>query len=263
MLFHLTGLKDAQKVRTISMAEAILRLRQLQVLPPQDAKLDLLVAVRNGVAHAGGTELAEDLLPAFARVVNMLLADISEGQDEFWGGWWETATMAISGSASELERDVRLRIQNTKQLFESRVSKLPEKNLDRSLRSLEDEDEANTVTIDFEENWVRLNVECPACGGVVSVPLTLSSEPVGSLYTLTATIFVCRRCQLVLSGPEELDIANLPSVVDVDTSSNQAYGEVMRALLSTYHDAGNSAIVPLPKFDRKVPRITIGIPRAR
>lgn len=52
MLLHLTGMKEARKVRTIGMTEAINRLRQGGVLPHEDLKLDLLVDLRNGVAHS-------------------------------------------------------------------------------------------------------------------------------------------------------------------------------------------------------------------
>jgi hypothetical protein len=69
MLFHLTGIKDARKVRTIGMAEAISRLRQSGLLPREDARLDLLVELRNGVAHSSEVAATDDLLPTFARTL--------------------------------------------------------------------------------------------------------------------------------------------------------------------------------------------------
>jgi hypothetical protein len=117
MLFHLTGVKDARKVRTIGIAEAITRLRQLDVLPSVDTNLDLLIALRNGVAHSNVAESTDDLLPAFARTVDTLLESVGENKDKFWGRWRETVMLATSGAASQVERDVHMRIENAKYLF--------------------------------------------------------------------------------------------------------------------------------------------------
>ncbi|MFI8851687.1 hypothetical protein ACIGW3_16050 [Streptomyces sp. NPDC053499] len=71
MLFHLGGHRAASKVRTIGAGEAISRLRVLGVLSV-DRQLDLLIDLRNGVAHSTGGEEAKSLLATLARTVGAL-----------------------------------------------------------------------------------------------------------------------------------------------------------------------------------------------
>ncbi|MEV0117685.1 hypothetical protein AB0H77_31365 [Streptomyces sp. NPDC050844] len=71
MLFHLGGDRAAGKVRTIGAAEALARLRTLDVLGA-DKQLDLLIDVRNGVAHTTSAEQAKSLMPVLAQTVETL-----------------------------------------------------------------------------------------------------------------------------------------------------------------------------------------------
>lgn len=99
MLYHLTGLQalSAERLWTIGAAEAVSRLRDLEVLP-RDPALDRLIELRNGVAHSVGEDVAEeDLLPTFARTVDALLRCAGLDANEFWGEWRLAATAAASG----------------------------------------------------------------------------------------------------------------------------------------------------------------------
>ncbi|GHE44095.1 hypothetical protein GCM10018785_12120 [Streptomyces longispororuber] len=84
MLFHLGGHRTASKIRTIGAAEAIARLSMLDILPV-DRQLDLLIELRNGVAHTTSDEQAKSLLPTLAGTVETLHAELGGPLKAFWG----------------------------------------------------------------------------------------------------------------------------------------------------------------------------------
>ncbi|MFD7688601.1 hypothetical protein [Streptomyces sp. NPDC059781] len=94
MLFHLGGHRIASKIRTIGAAEAITRLRTLNVLP-LGRKLDLLIDLRNGVAHASTGNQAKGLLSTLAAAVATLHEELDQPLKSFWGRWTESARVAI------------------------------------------------------------------------------------------------------------------------------------------------------------------------
>ncbi|GGS45429.1 hypothetical protein [Streptomyces violaceus] len=80
MLLHFGGhlRMDEGKVRTVGAKEAITRLRKIGVLQT-DSDLDLLIAMRNGAAHATpDSTLAKGMITPLARTIETLLGDLGE-----------------------------------------------------------------------------------------------------------------------------------------------------------------------------------------
>jgi hypothetical protein len=78
-LYHLTGVRQTDKLRTIGASQAIRRLRDMTVLPPSDPDLDELIELRNGVAHLMASVSEEfDGLTVFCQVTNHLLDHLGE-----------------------------------------------------------------------------------------------------------------------------------------------------------------------------------------
>ncbi|MFJ1864075.1 hypothetical protein ACIOD1_05540 [Streptomyces sp. NPDC088097] len=210
MLFHLGGHRKCDKLRTIGATEAVARLRTLKALLPSK-DLDLLIDIRNGVAHATSGAQAKSLLPVLAQTVEVLISGADEDPRQFWGRWADTARMAIDNKRSQLERDVMVRVRQARHRFEDRFAGLPEGVKEKALHSPPPEagqmvigplTVRNGSSIIFAIN----SVPCPACTGDASITLTPSNESATST-TMEPDSFKCRMCGLELDTPEEIKVS--------------------------------------------------------
>ncbi|MFI1948800.1 hypothetical protein ACH46F_33745 [Streptomyces virginiae] len=210
MLFHLGGHRTSDKVRTIGAQEAVARLRTLKVLPA-DRQLDLLIDLRNGVAHATSGEQAKSLLPVLAQAVETLVLE-ADGKDvhRFWGRWADTARMAIDSKRTELERDVLVRVRQARHRFEDRFTGLPDGAKERVFPVPLPEKAGEMVIgplILRNGQSITLAVDsvpCPACGGAASLMLAPIDEST-TLKVMAPDAFKCRYCGLELNSPEEIE----------------------------------------------------------
>ncbi|MFD0210802.1 hypothetical protein ACFVH9_17115 [Streptomyces hirsutus] len=206
MLFHLGGHKKASKVRTIGAMEAIARLRALEVLPI-DQQLNLLIEVRNGVAHTASGDQAKALMPVLAQTVELLLKDLDRPLDAFWGRWTTVVRLAVDRVRSKVYRDVQVRVRQARHTFEDRFAGLPRqaKELVLSAPVPQDEEPIGPITLDDQEVvlW-PVGAACPACSGRSAVFYDkIASSPTASL--LVPTSMRCFICQLELNSRDEID----------------------------------------------------------
>ncbi len=123
-LYHLTGVRQAAKLRTVGAGQAISRLRDMAVLPQRDPDLDELIELRNGVAHLmASVDESFDGFTVFCRVPaicwttwagtkgstgargRMSFRSRSVTRMRRWSGTWHGASSrlgACSGSASRI-----------------------------------------------------------------------------------------------------------------------------------------------------------------
>jgi hypothetical protein len=225
MLYHLTGVKSvsAEKEWTIGAAEAISRLRDLEVLSG-DRMLDRLVELRNGTAHSGGKGAAEDLLPVFARTVDVLLCDAGIAHDEFWGPWLTAATMAISDAHSKVARDVNLRIQNIRQLYIESLPFKPNGGAEDPRTRIPDR--KTVYQVHYFEDCVLIvrMVDCPGCARLAFSVVTATVNDITENHaSFTHERLFCGHCQLSLEGQEKLEAAGLELAIDVDLNRKCSY----------------------------------------
>nr|WSW68376.1 hypothetical protein OG461_20420 [Streptomyces sp. NBC_00995] len=207
MLFHLGGHRTASKVRTIGAMEAIARLRVLDILLP-DRQLDLLIDLRNGVAHAASGDQAKGLLPTFMMAVDSLILGVQRSRQDFWGRWLSAVTVALDNNHSKVARDVQVRIRQAKHAFEDRFAGLPEGSMER----LQQSQRVRGVGTHIADNGVDLVIKsilpCPACSGRADAPLT-QIESTATVETFVTEGLCCPFCGLSLSGDEEMEAAEL------------------------------------------------------
>lgn len=211
MLFHLGGHREASKVRTIGAAEAIARLRTLNVLSAEP-QLDLLIDVRNGVAHTTSGDQAKSLLPVLAQTVATLASAAQERDHRFWGRWTSAARMAIDAKRSQVERDVLVRIRQARHRFDDRFVGLPEGAKEQVLKAPQPGEGMliGPITLKHGDDILVAiaSLVCPACGGRASAML----RPVSSSDTDTTVSpdsFQCRLCGLELNDLEEIKASKL------------------------------------------------------
>lgn len=231
-LLHLTGMKEAGKVRTIGMSEAIRRLRQGEVLPHEDPKLDLLVELRNGVAHSAGMETTDDLLPTFARVVDILLEDVGEDRDSFWGNWSTAANLAASESRDEISQNVLLRIQNARYLFEDKIPGLPKGAFARYEKPDPRYPEQVQVVLGPNGMTYTTTARCPACDGQAEEKKIVMLDDISGESAAVTTRLACKYCPLALHGSEEMEVAGFHPMRHVDLTEDSALAAAVRKLIS-------------------------------
>jgi hypothetical protein len=232
MLLYLTGMKEARKIRTIGMTEAISRLRQGGVLPHEDPKLDLLVELRNGVAHSAGVEMTDDLLPTFARVVDILLEDVGEDRDSFWGNWSTAANLAASESRDEISQDVLIRIQNARYLFEDKIPGLPRGAFAKYEPLDPRYPEHVQVVLSPNGMTYTTTARCPACEGQAEEKKIVMLQDISGESAAVTTRLACKYCRLALHGSEEMEVAGFHPVRHVDLTEDSALATAVRELIS-------------------------------
>ncbi|MDO0931317.1 hypothetical protein QQY66_06335 [Streptomyces sp. DG2A-72] len=202
---------DQDKVRTVGAKDAITLLRKIGVLAPKDDQLELLIAMRNGAAHAStDSTLAKGMISPLARTIETLLNDLGKTLDAFWERWTDAVKAAVNEREDQVFRDVRLRITQARHAFEDRFVGLPAEVKEGALRAPQPRNEEWFVrpTEYVKDGIIVLKTtggECPACGGQG----LLTWEPVQRTATDThysANGFGCYLCTFEASGPEEMSV---------------------------------------------------------
>jgi uncharacterized protein with PIN domain len=197
---------DTSKVRTVGAGEALRRLRRMSILPP-DPQLDLLIELRNGTAHTTIDDQAKALLPTFSETVLILLTALGTTSRVFWDRWARTVIVAVDKRLDEIRRDVEIRIDQARHLFEDRFRGLPDEIKERALET--PENVVRAITISNSDSVLALisTARCPACGTNAQVQLRPESEE--PVETLRAHKLACRLCKLELDGWEEIKAAGV------------------------------------------------------
>ncbi|MEU0615783.1 hypothetical protein ACWDLL_14085 [Streptomyces griseoincarnatus] len=212
-LYHLTGVRQASKLRTVGASQAIARLRDMAVLAQKDPDLDELIELRNGVAHLmASVDDGFDGLTVFCRVTNQLLDHLTQDQGLYWGSWSTLVGITLSDAHERVERDVARRIEHARRLLKKRFEDLPQEALDSYVATRPH----LTYGIQISKNnplTVFVPWSCPACDhpGVITAGapfLVRRGQPGKSI----ADSFLCFVCQFTLKA-HEIEAAGIPRAV--------------------------------------------------
>ncbi|CAM5330677.1 hypothetical protein [Streptomyces aurantiogriseus] len=207
---------DTSKVRTVGAGEALRRLRRMGVLPP-DPQLDLLIELRNGTAHTTIGDQAKTLLPTFSETVMILLTAVGTTSRVFWGRWARTMIVAVDKQLDEIRRDVEIRTDQARHLFEDRFKGLSDDVKEQVLEGAKPQ--ALRFDPGLDPRWLDdlpssgpyfhlSTVDCPACEGPAMVRLLPSGQdtvPTGM------DMLYCNLCNLYLIGQDEVKASGAKS----------------------------------------------------
>jgi hypothetical protein len=226
-LYHLTGVRQAAKLRTVGAGQAIARLRDMGVLPQRDPELDELIELRNGVAHLmASVDEAFDALTIFCRVTTQLLDHLGTDHGLYWGSWSTLVGITLSDAHERVERDVARRIELARRLLKKRFEGLPREALDSYVASRPQLSYGLQISKN-DPPKVFVPWECPACGhqAVITAgsPYLVRRGTPGESF---AESFLCFVCQFTLKV-HELEAAGIPrSIPLVDESGERLLTDV-------------------------------------
>ncbi|WP_073773464.1 hypothetical protein [Streptomyces sp. MJM1172] len=222
-LYHLAGVRQTAKLRTVGASQAISRLRDMGILPPRDADLDELIELRNGVAHLNASvNDSFDGLAVFCRVTNNMLTHLDRPQDLYWGTWSSLVSITLSDLSKKTERDVARRIEQARQRLTNRFRGLPDEALRSYIASRPNLNYGLQVTKD-NEIAVFLPWKCPACGNgallVAGPPVIIREE--GPAESRPST-FLCFVCRFTLKDVE-MEAADIPPYLPLVDENGERY----------------------------------------
>jgi hypothetical protein len=198
---------DEDKVRTVGARDAVVLLRKIGVLQP-DSQLDLLIAMRNGAAHAApDSSKAKGMISPLARTIETLLGDLGKPLDAFWERWTKAVKDAVNEQEDQVFRDVQLRITQARHAFEDRFVGLPETVKEQALnltpfrlsRALQSMRLLTGIAPDLRTE----NAECPACGTLGTLTFERTHQTATDTH-YNATGFGCALCTFEVNSPEEI-----------------------------------------------------------
>ncbi|SPE99987.1 hypothetical protein [Streptomyces sp. MA5143a] len=236
-LFHLTGVRQATKLRTVGAGQAIGRLRDMAVLPQRDPDLDELIELRNGVAHLmASVDEAFDGLTVFCRVTNQLLEHLKRNQGLYWGSRSNVVSITLSDAHEKVERDVARRIEQARRLLKKRFEDLPQAALEGFVATRPQLDYGLQVT-DERPPKVFVPWKCPACGHTA----VLTTGPpnritYGEPAQSSPESLLCFVCRFTLN-PHEMQVAGIANSIPlVDESGARLLTDVEEFLWSPQPD---------------------------
>ncbi|MCM1941763.1 hypothetical protein NC239_26550 [Streptomyces sp. G3] len=209
-LYHLTGVRQAAKLRTVGAGQALGRLRDMGVLPQRDPDLDELIELRNGVAHLmASVNETFDGLTVFCRVTNQLLDHLQDDQGRYWGSWSTLVGITLSDAHERVERDVARRIEHARRLFKKRFQDLPQAALESYLATRPQLRPGLQITKKGPPK-VFVPWPCPACNNTAVIAagapvLIKSGEPGESVPEM----LLCFVCHFSLQD-QEMEAAGIP-----------------------------------------------------
>lgn len=221
-LFHLTGVRQTAKLRTIGAGQAIGRLRDMAVLPQRDPDLDELIELRNGVAHLMASVDDEfDGLTVFCRVTNQLLDHLGMERWNYWHSWSTLVDIALNELQEKVEREVARRMEQARRLLNKRFKDLPKEALDSYIAT-----RPQLAGFQVSSNKVFVPWSCPACGNLA---LITTGPPVlirhGEPGQSVPESFLCFVCQFTLKA-HEMQAAGIPrSIPLVDREGERLMSE--------------------------------------
>jgi hypothetical protein len=174
---------------------------------PADRQLDLLIELRNGVAHTTSDDQAKSLLPTLAGTVETLHKELGGPLNAFWGRWTTPARLAVDRVRSQVYRDVQVRVSQARHAFEDRFTGLPPQAKELVLKAPfpSEGDSIGPMALD-EDRTVVLHVAgtaCPACSGKASVFYDMKASSPDAVLMVPSS-FRCFLCSLELNTTEEI-----------------------------------------------------------
>ena len=211
-------------MRTINAAEAIVRASRF--VPTVDAlvpSLELLILVRNGVAHLGeaSRDDAEEVLVPYLEATEDLRAGLDLDRAAYWGEFVDLVNSALRENVERVRLRVETALAVARQEFERRFAALDDATREAMLRVIE--------TSYTPEKYDEQLLECPACEtpalafGSVKVEVDEDWDyhdqvliAVHPYFTFIPSGLRCNACGLDLDGRGEMDAAGIAEPWQLD-----------------------------------------------
>jgi hypothetical protein len=202
-----TGSAASNQLRTVGLRGALERMRQLASTNAEWNDLMSLADMRDGCVHAASSDEVElKLLVAFAKHVNILLADLPRDRSDFWGSRLSVIQALLDRARDSVVHAVNVKLAAAQVKFQSRLRE------PLILQAMQQMATAELTGLDAAYR------QCPACGsqgramggytGDIPDPLDDPAEPLASLE-FTSQSFRCAICGLYLDSPAEIEAAGM------------------------------------------------------
>lgn len=199
----------APTLRTVSLRDALTRVRTFVTSTAAVADLQMLIDMRDGTVHAARNQGVEErLVVAFVQQSEALLKDLDIDRDNFWGRQLAVVDALLAEASDKIAHHVAVKLAAARGRLEVRsVEEHPE--LLKLARVVQ-------VRQSFDEHT---NPEvCPVCDsfGIESgiSDQTYDSETNTEWEVFTAETFACSVCGLKLDSPTELSAAGIEPVTE-------------------------------------------------
>jgi hypothetical protein len=229
-LLRLLGIPAAEpprQLRTVSLRDALRRVRMLVPSQAAEADLQMLVDMRDGTVHAAQDEQIEErLLAAFVQHADALVADLGRDRAEFWGGQLAVVDALLANEIDKVAHRVGLRVAEARANLQRRFGIVGPSDLEGIIDSLVP-DSSENLHAGAEES-----ADCPACGLPCYVYGTHFVEwkddqdrgRVGTVW-FQADELVCRFCGLNLDSTLEIVYARMNPVWKTGDADPAQYGQ--------------------------------------
>ena len=212
-LLGIPGGKPLGDVRTVSLRNALQRLKKLVTSKASDDDLQMLIDMRDGTVHAAADEQIEErILVAFIQHVDALLLDLKRDRAEFWGDQLVVVDTLLGMVRDKIAHRVSVKLASARVYLRGRYGDSEEAILQvlRKLQETQRLDEGQEMTV------------CPVCDsfGVLTGDRLLGWESddagfAGVIHSSTRKVwfqaqsFMCRVCRLHLDSVSELEAAKM------------------------------------------------------
>ena len=201
-----------RQVRTVSLRDALERVKVFVTPSGSEDDLTTLVGMRDGTVHSAlDDDVETHLLAAFAQYVNTLLADLDRDRAEFWGDQTSVVDALLADAGDKVAHDVAVKLAAARAYFAQHYGEGPT-NLLELLRQRFEPDE-------YRDD--QMTAGCPACEslGLATGNHDVGWEPddweggrvigVSPVVWFTPSTFECRVCRLRLDSLDEVVAAGM------------------------------------------------------
>ena len=113
---------QVKKFRTISLFEALERVKNLITSNANFQDLVNLIDLRNGAVHLGVSQPVEErVLIAFLRQINVCLSDLKISDVDFWQSHLSIVNALLSGETNRVKKDVARKLSQSKLRYEQKT----------------------------------------------------------------------------------------------------------------------------------------------
>jgi hypothetical protein len=205
-LLGVTGMKDPALVRTVSLRDALARVRKLITSTASTTDLQRLVDMRDGIVHAArNDEIEERLMVAFVQHADALLADMSVDRLDFWGHQLDVVDALLMDIDDKIAARVEVKLAAALARWNLRNKTEHPQLLDvtRKIANAKNDFDADTAPM-----------LCPACEcfgiatgireSIYDYEGDVSTWPIRERFLFKAELFACSVCGLRLDSRAEI-----------------------------------------------------------
>ena len=213
------------QLRTVSLRDALARMKTFVRSGASDDDLRALVDMRDGTVHSAlDDEVEQRLLVAFAMQANTFLWDLGRPEKEFWGTYYPLVDTLQEYVSDRISHDVEVKIAAARADFRQRYGEGPAEILEVVRRLA-----GSRVRDDDQEPC-----PCPACesAGMATGDHDVEREPewdadrplnVFGTVWFSPSGFECSVCGLRLGSVAELAAAGVPARWEIENADPLKY----------------------------------------